>query len=576
MYHLRRLTISFVSLGVIVGLLWLLPQLLNPTPPSPEQKRRDEAWVRSSPYWFDRQACRVLGLCGLQHLRRDRPELAGRTHSNSSDGTGDLRLELRSLSEPVDSRQWRKRESLGDESWEIAGASMTRRDAPSANAAQAIPDYVLAYAPLVHLYSDEHFWPSNIADHISHMEAYAGSAKIPDLPPLSLDTLAQLNNKTSRVFLTSLDDVEDRPEWLHSHANRPVAFADGDGDESKLPAGHEPAHNPFPGGTTWFDVDRDHPLHHISDPRKTLQLDKHPRRWGPEESRLRRELAESLEEAQQKLADELAQQGHKPDESGYTKAPAILVMVDKGSGILDAFWFFFYSYNLGQTVLGVRYGNHVGDWEHCMIRFEGGVPRALFLSEHEGGQAYAWSALEKMQPQQQDGDASVPPLPERPVIYSAVGSHAMYAVPGPHPYVLPFHMLKDETDKGPLWDPAKNNLAYFYDYVAGREEGGRVMAEDGDEAEEIEVLSVQAAQLASLVPAASNPDAPTSWFHYDGTWGDEVYELADKRQWRLFGQYHYLTGPQGPKFKNLERQKVCQTQRCRLLYNLQDSGTWYR
>lgn len=56
--------------------------------------------------------------------------------------------------------------------------------------------------------------------------------------------------------------------------------------------------------------------------------------------------------------------------------------------MLDAFWFF-YSYNLGQTVLGILFGNHVGDWEHCMMRFENGVPRGLYFSEHEGGQAYA-------------------------------------------------------------------------------------------------------------------------------------------------------------------------------------------
>jgi len=248
---------------------------------------------------------------------------------------------------------------------------------------------------------------------------------------------------------------------------------------------------------------------------------------------------------------------HKPDRSGYSKAPAVLVMVDKGSGILDAFWFFFYSYNLGQTVLNIRFGNHIGDWEHCMVRFENGVPRAMFLSEHAGGQAYAWSALEKYRPQTANGTLS----PERPVIYSAVGSHAMYALPGSHPYVLPFKMLKDVTDKGPLWDPAKNNYAYFFDYVRDREE-----SQDSNEEEP-----------TSLTPAASNSDLATSWFHFAGPWGDELYSLGDRRQWRLFGQYHYITGPLGPKFKNLDRSKVCQTSRCKILFSLDagKKGTWY-
>ncbi len=41
----------------------------------------------------------------------------------------------------------------------------------------------------------------------------------------------------------------------------------------------------------------------------------------------------------------------------------------------------------------IRFGNHVGDWEHCMIRFENGIPRAMFLGEHSGGKRYAWQAM---------------------------------------------------------------------------------------------------------------------------------------------------------------------------------------
>lgn len=77
-------------------------------------------------------------------------------------------------------------------------------------------------------------------------------------------------------------------------------------------------------------------------------------------------------------------------------APAVLVVVDKGD-YLDAFWFFFYSFNLGNQVLGVRFGNHVGDWEHTLIRFEksSGKPIEVFYSEHEWGSAYKWEDAEK-------------------------------------------------------------------------------------------------------------------------------------------------------------------------------------
>lgn len=247
----------------------------------------------------------------------------------------------------------------------------------------------------------------------------------------------------------------------------------------------------------------------------------------------------------------LQRRGHKPDSSGYSRAPAVLILVDKGSGILDAFWFFFYSYNLGQTVLGIRFGNHVGDWEHCMVRFEHGVPRGIFFSEHEGGQAYAWEAVEKRG--------------RRPVIYSAVGSHAMYATPGEHPYVLPFKLLKDVSDKGPLWDPALNNYAYHFDYKLERH-GWMDEESAGADSDK---------RRPSLVPAAKNPRAPTSWFHFNGYWGDRLYTLADIRQWRLFGQYHYVTGPSGPKFKQLGRSKMCQRRKCRILYKLDPKGTWY-
>ncbi|KAI2467029.1 vacuolar protein sorting-associated protein [Annulohypoxylon bovei var. microspora] len=518
MYHLRRITIVAVVVGIVIFVVTFLPQALNPVPPSKEKREADQAWINTSPHWLDRQACRWFSLCGLLHVRKDPPE-----KPEDKDDGHELRLELRQV--------------LDEE------LSVISRGGHSNNKLRGIPDYVLNYAPLVHLYSQEFFWPSDIADHMKHMVPDLGEDKwqLNESQPLTLSNLNQLSSNLGFQHLNSKDNVESRPEWLHSKDNRPAAFS----DEDDKVGGPDDASDPdkrFGEDTTWFEVDRDHPLHRISDPRKLpggmpkpLQLSKRSRTLQSRQQEQQRLLSQA---AQDKLNEQ-----NKPDESGYSRAPVTLVLVDKGSGIIDAFWFFFYAYNLGQTVLGTRYGNHVGDWEHCMIRFESGVPRAVFFSEHEGGQAYAWHAVEK-----RGNETQI----QRPVIYSAVGSHAMYATPGNHPYVLPFKMLKDVTDRGPLWDPSKNLRGYWYDYAATKDDEG-------------------------LEPAKENPEEPTSWFHYKGTWGDKLYGLDDARQWRLFGQYHYVTGPQGPKFKNLGREKVCQTWRCRIIHSIAEGkkGNWH-
>lgn len=105
----------------------------------------------------------------------------------------------------------------------------------------------------------------------------------------------------------------------------------------------------------------------------------------------------------------------------------------------------------------------------------------------------------------------------------------MYGTPGTHTYVLPFGILYDMTDRGPLWDPVLNMYSYTYDF-----------------------------KKDILRSSTLNPQAPTSWFHFWGHWGDKFYPLSDPRQYRFLGQYHYVNGPIGPRFKRLGRQHICQ------------------
>lgn len=118
---------------------------------------------------------------------------------------------------------------------------------------------------------------------------------------------------------------------------------------------------------------------------------------------------------------------------------------------------------------------------------------------------------------------------QKPVTYSATGTHAMYATPGFHPYILPLGILHDLTDRGPLWDPLLNSHTYTYDHLTD-----------------------------DLRASNITPQAPTNWFYFAGHWGDKFYPLDDARQYEFAGQYHYVSGPLGPRFKNLGRRKVCQ------------------
>ena len=105
----------------------------------------------------------------------------------------------------------------------------------------------------------------------------------------------------------------------------------------------------------------------------------------------------------------------------------------------------------------------------------------------------------------------------------------MYGTPGTHPYILPLGLLHDETDRGPLWDPLLNSHTYTYHVPSD-----------------------------TLLPSTRTPDAPVEWFYFIGHWGDKSYPMSDSRQYQVVGEYHYVNGPIGPRFKNLGRQSVCQ------------------
>jgi hypothetical protein len=114
----------------------------------------------------------------------------------------------------------------------------------------------------------------------------------------------------------------------------------------------------------------------------------------------------------------------------------------------------FYPYNNGKRVcIGwyspwgcvggySTFGNHVGDWEHATVRFVDGRPSEIYLSQHSHGQTFTF------------GDKRLSLVGWRPELYSAQGSHGVYADAARHIYQnLPNgDFLADDTGRGMAWD----------------------------------------------------------------------------------------------------------------------------
>ncbi|OCK73401.1 hypothetical protein K432DRAFT_410727 [Lepidopterella palustris CBS 459.81] len=347
------------------------------------------------------------------------------------------------------------------------------------HAPAGVPQYVLDYAPLVHLYSKELYNPANIASQLENTRPQISYKDVAVAStPLTLDNMDQLNKLGTHggldVFLTSKVDITTNPKWLN---------------------------------------------------------------------------------------------GVIPDASGKTNGvtSCAIIVNDHGSGNVDVYYMYFYAFNWGGVVLGDQLGDHVGDWEHNMIRYKNGVPQYVWFSQHGNGEAFQYRVLKK----DKDGKrvshsafittllpplspnrfflnpphSPAPPLPPspqlarpdhslQPIVYSANGSHGNYATPGIHDHTFPNlnlsvpFLLTDKTDAGPLWDPTL--AAYYYLYDAVKD---------------------------TYTPY--DPATPSAWLHYKGRWGDAQYPDSDKRQKQLAGNRKFVGGPTGPWDKQLNRKNVC-------------------
>lgn len=316
--------------------------------------------------WIDRQACNWFGLaCGptvnlhLPYSPID--DLA--PISDSPNG--------QSCAIPAPSKNYSAFWTSGDAQPELWDDEERR--------IRTIPQYVLDYAPLIHLYSKEEFWPCDVASHLEHTMPYVNYTPI-ETPNRhwNMSELGSLAKYGWDAYLNSDDDVETRPDWLGGKSNIPGdTNGDGGGDD---------------------DDDDDDRFHWDDDDETpdTRGYTEDEARRLDEEAYLQAELDEEAKQISSELKKRsLAGSPILVEQGGRSDAPVILISVDKGNGVVDAFWFFFYSYNLGNKVVNVRFGNHVGDWEHTCVRFVDGQPTLIFFSEHFFGEAYTYAAVEK-------------------------------------------------------------------------------------------------------------------------------------------------------------------------------------
>ncbi|KAG5982253.1 hypothetical protein E4U55_002144 [Claviceps digitariae] len=230
--------------------------------------------------------------------------------------------------------------------------------------------------------------------------------------------------------------------------------------------------------------------------------------------------------------------GDMPDETGKTAnaTSCVVILVEKGHDEVDAFYFYFYSYDRGPNLTQVM------EPEHNMVRFHRGRPVGIYYSQHEDGAAYAWS------------DAELSLKDERPLVFSAYGSHANYASDGDHVHDV---ALIDYCDAGILWDPVSS--AYFYKF------------------------DTQSSRLTRMFLATSSTPHDsnlTSFLYFTGLWGDAQYpdEHPLQKTVPYFGLKRFVSGPRGPLAKQLVRRDLFPDQRGRKPWIQWAVGvfmTWY-
>lgn len=142
------------------------------------------------------------------------------------------------------------------------------------------------------------------------------------------------------------------------------------------------------------------------------------------------------------------------------KAKAYAFAIEKEQKYLDLSYFVFTPYNKSKEILGMEFGNHIGDWEHITVRLmkeniNNAVswrPIIVCYSAHDFVNCYSWNDVEKI------GST-------HPVAFTAAGSHGMWSTEGKHVYINALVVkLTDECSRGTAWDLWEKNALETYSY----------------------------------------------------------------------------------------------------------------
>ena len=203
-----------------------------------------------------------------------------------------------------------------------------------------------------------------------------------------------------------------------------------------------------------------------------------PRLWWDKDEKY---FASSVDFALEHLTRELSPYGYMGfvegvDSPGYKtdyfygdkqNMKAYGFIVEKEYTYIDLSYYIFFPYNKAKEFLGMEFGNHIGDWEHVIVRLKVSI---------EGGQTYIEPVFAQYGIHSLRKYIAWDNLPRynetHPIGFIANGSHGIWPNAGKNVYTdLVIIKLTDICSEGENWDLWENGNLETYSYDALNWEG---------------------------------------------------------------------------------------------------------